>query len=208
MNFMNSMNGMFGKVQSGKCRLSMTGGIAVQTTGGYKTYNVKTGRLTNCSNFVFDACDDFFFVIPTNKVEIGDIIFVNKLPKCVIGINKKSIKVINYEDSTVEEILPERHVFMGNTYFYGKIVSAFGTDLLKGKGGMKNIMSYMMMSEMMKGNSGNGGGLSSVFPLMMLNGGMTNIFDGMFDFGDDDSDDDSDDEVEVDNDTDNDEVDK
>ena len=201
---MNSMNGMFGKVQSGKCRLSMTGGIAVQTTGGYKTYNVKTGRLTNCSNFVFDACDDFFFVIPTNKVEIGDIIFVNKLPKCVIGINKKSIKVINYEDSTVEEILPERHVFMGNTYFYGKIVSAFGTDLLKGKGGMKNIMSYMMMSEMMKGNSGNGGGLSSVFPLMMLNGGMTNIFDGMFDFGDGDSDD----EVEVDNDTDNDEVDK
>lgn len=204
MNFMNSMNGMFGKVQSGKCRLSMTGGIAVQTTGGYKTYNVKTGRLTNCSNFVFDACDDFFFVIPTNSVEIGDIIFVNKLPKCVIGINKKSIKVINYEDSTVEEILPERHVFMGNTYFYGKIVSAFGTDLLKGKGGMKNIMSYMMMSEMMKGNSGNGGGLSSVFPLMMLNGGMTNIFDGMFDFGDGDSDD----EVEVDNDTDNDEVDK
>lgn len=204
MNFMNSMNGMFGKVQSGKCRLSMTGGIAVQTTGGYKTYNVKTGRLTNCSNFVFDACDDFFFVIPTNKVEIGDIIFVNKLPKCVIGINKKSIKVINYEDSTVEEILPERHVFMGNTYFYGKIVSAFGTDLLKGKGGMKNIMSYMMMSEMMKGNSGNGGGLSSVFPLMMLNGGMTNIFDGMFDFGDGDSDD----EVEADNDTDNDEVDK
>lgn len=204
MNFMNSMNGMFGKVQSGKCRLSMTGGIAVQTTGGYKTYNVKTGRLTNCSNFVFDACDDFFFVIPTNNVEIGDIIFVNKLPKCVIGINKKSIKVINYEDSTVEEILPERHVFMGNTYFYGKIVSAFGTDLLKGKGGMKNIMSYMMMSEMMKGNSGNGGGLSSVFPLMMLNGGMTNIFDSMFDFGDDDSDD----EVEVDNDTDNDEVDK
>ena len=204
MNFMNSMNGMFGKVQSGKCRLSMTGGIAVQTTGGYKTYNVKTGRLTNCSNFVFDACDDFFFVIPTNNVEIGDIIFVNKLPKCVIGINKKSIKVINYEDSTVEEILPERHVFMGNTYFYGKIVSAFGTDLLKGKGGMKNIMSYMMMSEMMKGNSGNGGGLSSVFPLMMLNGGMTNIFDGMFDFGDGDSDD----EVEVDNNTDNDEVDK
>ena len=204
MNFMNSMNGMFGKVQSGKCRLSMTGGIAVQTTGGYKTYNVKTGRLTNCSNFVFDACDDFFFVIPTNNVEIGDIIFVNKLPKCVIGINKKSIKVINYEDSTVEEILPERHVFMGNTYFYGKIVSAFGTDLLKGKGGMKNIMSYMMMSEMMKGNSGNGGGLSSVFLLMMLNGGMTNIFDGMFDFGAGDSDD----EVEADNDTDNDEVDK
>jgi hypothetical protein len=81
---------------------------------------------------------------------------------------------------------------MGNTYFYGKIVSAFGTDLLKGKGGMKNIMSYMMMSEMMKGNSGsNNGGLSAVLPLMMLNGGgsMPNIFDGMFDFDDNDTED-------------------
>lgn len=192
MDFLNSMNGMFGKVQAGMCRLSMAGGIAVKTSNGYKSYNLKTKKLTNCTNFVFDACDEFFFVIPTNKVEIGDIILVNGHPKCVIGVNKESIKVINYEDSTIDEILPERHVFMGNTYFYGKIVSAFGTDLLKGKGGMKNIMSYMMMSEMMKGNSGgNGGGLSAVLPLMMLNGGsgVPNIFDGMFDFGSEDDED-------------------
>lgn len=192
MNFLNSMNGMFGKVQAGMCRLSMAGGIAVKTSGGYKSYNLKNHKLTNCTNFVFDIGDEFFFVIPTNKVEIGDIILVNRTPKCVIGVNKDSIKVINYEDSTIDEILPERHVFMGNTYFYGKIVSAFGTDLLKGKGGMKNIMSYMMMSEMMKGNSGsNNGGLSAVLPLMMLNGGgsMPNIFDGMFDFDDNDTED-------------------
>lgn len=191
MNFLNSMNGMFGKVQAGMCRLSMAGGIAVKTSGGYKSYNLKKNRLTNCTNFVFDIGDEFFFVIPTNKVEVGDIILVNKLPKCVIGVNKESIKVINYEDSVIEEIIPERHVFMGNTYFYGKIVSAFGTDLLKGKGGMKNIMSYMMMSEMMKGNSGNNnGGLSAVLPLMMLNGGtggVPNIFENMFDFGADDN---------------------
>lgn len=190
MNFLNSMNGMFGKVQAGMCRLSMAGGIAVKTSGGYKSYNLKKNRLTNCTNFVFDIGDEFFFVIPTNKVEVGDIILVNKLPKCVIGVNKESIKVINYEDSVIEEIIPERHVFMGNTYFYGKIVSAFGADLLKGKGGMKNIMSYMMMSEMMKGNSGNNnGGLSAVLPLMMLNGGtggVPNIFENMFDFSADD----------------------
>ena len=192
MNFLNSMNGMFGKVQAGMCRLSMAGGIAVKTSGGYKSYNLKNHKLTNCTNFVFDIGDEFFFVIPTNKVEIGDIILVNRTPKCVIGVSKESIKVINYEDSTIEEILPERHVFMGNTYFYGKIVSAFGTELLKGKGGMKNIMSYMMMSEMMKGgNNGNNGGLSAVLPLMMLNGGgsVPNIFEGMFDFGGSDDDD-------------------
>lgn len=32
----NFLNGMFGKVGSGMCRLSMNGGIAVKTNGGYK----------------------------------------------------------------------------------------------------------------------------------------------------------------------------
>ena len=48
----NFLNGMFGKVGSGMCRLSMNGGIAVKTSNGYKTYNVKTGKLTNCSNLI------------------------------------------------------------------------------------------------------------------------------------------------------------
>ena len=50
----NLLNGMFGKVGAGMCRLSMSGGIAVKTSNGYKSYNVKTGRLTNCDNFAFD----------------------------------------------------------------------------------------------------------------------------------------------------------
>ena len=45
---MNEMfNGMFGKVANGMCRLSMNGGIAVKTTNGYKTYDLKKNRLTN-----------------------------------------------------------------------------------------------------------------------------------------------------------------
>lgn len=122
----NVFNGMFGKIAPGMCRLSMSGGIAVKTTTGYKSYNVKNGRLTNCDSFVFDIGEEFFFVIPTNKVEVGDIILVSGKPKCVVKSDKDTITVINYEDSTVETILPERHVFMGNTYFYGKIVSMFG----------------------------------------------------------------------------------
>ena len=69
-------NGMFGKVANGMCRLSMNGGIAVKTSNGYKTYNVEKKRLTNCDNFVFNIGEEFFFVIPTNKVAIGDIILV------------------------------------------------------------------------------------------------------------------------------------
>lgn len=178
----NMLNGMFGKIAPGMCRLSMNGGIAVKTSNGYKSYNVKTGRLTNCDNFVFNIGEEFFFVIPTNKVEIGDIILVAGKPKCVIETDKNKITVINYEDSTIDTILPERHVFMGNTYFYGKIVSMFGTDLIKGKKGTNKIMQYMMMSEMMKGNSSNNSnGMSAMLPFMMMNGNM-NLFDGMFDF--------------------------
>lgn len=185
----NFMNGMFGKVAPGMCRLSMSGGIAVKTSSGdYKSYNIKTGRLTNCSNFVFDIGEDFFFVIPTNKVENGDIILVSGKPKCVVGVEDNKITVINYDDSTVDTILPERHVFMGNTYFYGKIVSMFGNDILKGKKGTNKILQYMMMSEMMKGGSGN----NNLLPMMMLSGGnMGDMFSGIFDFdfGNEDDDD-------------------
>lgn len=180
----NMLNGMFGKVAPGMCRLSMNGGIAVKTSNGYKTYNMKTGRLTNCDSFVFNIGEEFFFVIPTNKAEPGDILLVAGKPKCVIEAEKNKLTVINYEDSTVETILPERHVFMGNTYFYGKIVSMFGGDLIKGKKGTNKIMQYMMLSEMMKGNSDNnsGNGMNTMLPLMMMGGNMGSIFDGMFDF--------------------------
>lgn len=181
----NMLNGMFGKVAPGMCRLSMNGGIAVKTSNGYKTYNMKTGRLTNCDSFVFNIGEEFFFVIPTNKAEPGDILLVAGKPKCVIEAEKNKLTVINYEDSTVETILPERHVFMGNTYFYGKIVSMFGGDLIKGKKGTNKIMQYMMMSEMMKGNSDNSGnGMNTMLPLMMMGGNMGSIFDGLFDFDD------------------------
>lgn len=180
----NLLNGMFGKVGAGMCRLSMSGGIAVKTSNGYKSYNVKTGRLTNCDNFAFDIGEDFFFVIPTNKVSIGDIIFANGKPKCVIKVEKNMITVINYEDSTVENIIPERHVFMGNTYFYGKIVSLLGSNITKGKNGMNNIFKYMMLSQMMGGNgsTGTNNSMSSMLPFMMMGGNMGDMFDGMFDF--------------------------
>ena len=183
----NFLNGMFGKIGNGMCKLSMSGNIAVKTSNGYKSYNVKTGKLTNCGNFVFPGVDEnFFFVIPTNKVTKGDIILVGGKPRCVIETEKNRITVINYEDSTVETILPERHMFMGNTYFYGKIVSMFGSNL-KGKNGANKIFKYMMMSQMMGGNNTSGlstesNGMNSMLPFMMMGGNMGDMFDGMFDF--------------------------
>lgn len=189
MNMGNMFNGMFGKVQNGMCRLSMNGKIAVKVGNDYKTYNMKQKRLTNCDNFVLDIADDFFFVIPTNKVEKGDIIIANGKPKCVISTESEdgTIKVVNYENGTLEEMLPERHMFLGNTYFYGKVVSLFNAG--DGKMNPSKIMSYMMMSQLMGGGNSNGNGfagqMGQMLPMMMLmNGGkMENPFEGMMDFG-------------------------
>ena len=134
-------------------------------------------------------------MIPTNKVDKGDIILVSGKPKCVVSCDGKVITAIDYESSEIKQILPERHIFMGSTYFYGKIVSMLGnTNFMKGKKGTNKMIQLMMISEMMKGggfNSGNNSGLSSMLPLMMLSGGnMNGLFDGMFNF-DLDADDDS-----------------
>ena len=61
-------------------------------------------------------------------------------------------------------------------------------DLIKGKKGTNKIMQYMMLSEMMKGNSNNSGnGMNAMLPLMMMSGNTGSIFDGMFDFDEDDT---------------------
>ena len=180
MDMTSCFNGMFGKLGPGMCRLTMNGKIAVKTSSGYKSYNVSTGRLTNCSNFVFNIGDDFFFIIPTNKVDVGDIILVKGKPQCVIEVDKKTLKVMNYEDMTIDTIVPERHVFMGNSYFYGKIVSLLGSSAGKGKNGMAQMMKFMMMNQMMGGNVTTGN--NNMFPMMlMMNGGSDSIFDGMLD---------------------------
>lgn len=183
-NFQNAFNGLFGKVAPGMCRLTMNGNIAVKCQNGYKSYNVKKGTLTNVTNFCFNVGDEMFFVIPTNKVEVGDIILVSGKPKCVTEVTKKVITVIDYENSEVRQVVPERHVFMGSVYFYGKIVSMFGNSLQGGKG-LGNVMKMMMFSQMMGGNQNGQAGQSNLGQMMamsMFMGGKSNPFDGMFDF--------------------------
>ena len=185
-NLQNSFNGMFGKIAPGMCRLTMNGNIAVKCGSTYKSYNVSKGTLTNVTNFCFNVGDEMFFVIPTNKVEVGDIILVGGKPKCVTAADKKIITVIDYENSEVRQVVPERHVFMGSTYFYGKIVSMFGNSFKNGKG-LGNIMKMMMFSQMMGGNnSGNNNGFGQMMAMSMFMGNKENPFEGMFDFNLDD----------------------
>lgn len=182
-NLQEQFGSMFGKLQPGMCKLTMNGNIAVKCSNGYKTYNVKKGTLTNVTNFCFNV-DEMFFIIPTNKVAVGDIIIVAGRPKCVTAVDKKIITVIDYENSEVRQVVPERHVFMGSTYFYGKIISMFGNAFKNGNG-MQNAIKMMMMSQMMGGNGANmnNGGLGQMMAMsMMMGGGKNSPFDGAFDF--------------------------
>lgn len=196
-NVQNAFNGMFGKIAPGMCRLTVNGNIAVKCSNGYKTYHVDKGTLTNVTNFCFNVGDDLFFVVPTSKVERGDIILVNGKPKCVTNVDKKIITVIDYENAEERKVVPERHVFMGSAYFYGKIISPFG-NVVKGGKGVSKIVKMMMMSQMFGGgntnsNTGFGGGLGSMMAMSMMMGGMKdNPFEGMMDFsldGDDEGED-------------------
>ena len=193
-----TFNGLFGKIAPGMCRLTMNGNIAVKCSNGYKCYNVKKGTLTNVTNFCFNVGDEMFFVIPTNKVEVGDIILVQGKPKCVTEATNKVITVIDYENSEVRQVVPERHVFMGSTYFYGKVISMFGNSFKQGKG-LGNVMKMMMFSQMMgSGNAGGGtmGNLGQMMAMSMFMGGGSNPFEGMFDFSLDAPADEDDDETE------------
>ena len=185
-------SGMIGRIAPGCCRLSYNGKIAVKTSNGkYKTYNLKTGNLTNCERFVLDIADDFFMVMPTRKLRVGDIIVFNGKPKCIIGVQDKTVSAVNYDTAVVETIIPERHVFMGKQ-FYGKVVSLMSAGFGgKGNSFVKNMMKMKLMGAMMGGkSSGNlfSGDGNSMLPMMLLmgNGSMDGMFGDMFDDDDDD----------------------
>lgn len=174
---MNFMNGMFGKLKPGMCRMSIDGKIAVKTSNGYKTYDISTGQLMNCDNFVFDIGEEFFFMLPTNKVQPGDIIVMAGKPHCVIKEEGNLITALRYEDSTISTVVPEHHMFMGKTYFYGKIVSMFGN---LANSTPNEMMKYMAMAQVFGGSNTNMQG--NMLPVMFLmNGGFDKMFDGMFD---------------------------
>ena len=192
-------NGFFGKIQPGMCRLTMNGNIAIKCSNGYRTYNDKQQRLTNVTNFCFDMGSELFFVIPTMKVSEGDIILVEGKPKYVIAISKAYIEVVDYETSEIKKIVPERHVFMGSSYCYGKIVSMFGSNF-KGGRGLKKIMKMMMLSQIFGGQNGGSSdfGMGNIGQMMMMSslfGGnsdmdfFNDMFDGLsFDTDDEESD--------------------
>lgn len=193
-----NFGGLFKKVRAGDCRLDYAGRTAIKTSSGYKVYDLEKKLLINCSSFCLDIGDEMFFVIPTSNVEIGDIIIVNDLPCVVVKVNKDSIAVINYETSIRETVIPERHVFMGKQYFYGKVVSLIGNCFNTGdndddeNNGFANIIKFKMIAKMLGGKKktdtegeedGLFGDMNGLGALLLMQGGngiFGNMFNGLF----------------------------
>lgn len=175
----NKLTAPFSKVQTGLCRLSTNGEIAVKTNNGYKLYDIDTGSLISCTDFVFNTDEEFFFAVPVDKVTIGDVILISGQPCCVIAraTDINAVNVINYEDSTIKTIIPELRSFMGNSYLYSKVVSVFGDDLPYNEKSLKNLTSYMMMLNILKDikpSNGLNSHMSSMLPFfIMQNEGLT-----------------------------------
>jgi len=153
--------GMFGPIEAGKCKLGMNGKIAINTPAGYKTYDAKKNRLTNVGSFAFDMFN-MFWLIPTNTLQVGDIILMQKgdrrVPRFVIKVDKGIITALDYEDNEIKQVLPERHILMGKVFFYAKIWCPFKG--MVSNGNMFGQMFKMQLMGQMMGGMMNGGNVA------------------------------------------------
>lgn len=191
----NMFNGVFAPIKPDMCRLSFSGNVAVKCSDGtYKCWNDQKNRLTNVTSFSMKV-PNIFFVVPTTKVKIGDVILDTKkvngetkvFPKCVIEINDKSIGVIDYENNEIRQILPVRHALMGSFYLYQKIVNPFGSKMFSGKGLMAKMMKFQFISSMCGGGmNGSVDASNPMAPMMnfMMMQSMMGEMTGMFGGGD------------------------
>lgn len=181
-NFGNFFNGMFAPIKDGCCKMAMNGKIAIKTSNGYKTFDVKTKRLVNCDNFAFDM-PNMFWMVPTMSVKTGDIIMVNGKPKAVLSVSDGYIETFSYEDSTIDKTVVETHVWMGKKYCYGKIVSPFG-NMMATDNGMESMMKMIMFSQMF-GNGSNSSNNFNPMMFMLMSGkdfSMGDMFGDIFNF--------------------------
>ena len=185
-------NELFRPLEKGMCRLSPKG-IAVKTSSGYAAYDRRTGRLVSCDSAVFDLGENAFFAIPATRVREGDIIIDHGKPAYVKAASRNEITVLNFETGRVETLIPRRHIFMEQVYFYQKIVSLFGSgSCVTGKKGVGKIMRMVMLSQILKGSDGGqGGSINSLLPFFLLrSSGGEDLFEGLSEaFGEYDDDD-------------------
>lgn len=111
----------FGPVSNAKFRLSPYGIAVYTSTNDWVAYNNKTGEVFNVDILNFDASKLIYKIPVAQKdVKVGDILIHAKAPVFVRSLNENgTISVINYDNSTVVDILPVKSPFGFN--FFTKV---------------------------------------------------------------------------------------
>lgn len=162
LNELVGLNEICGKVSDGSVRLSMDGKFAVRTQNGYRVWDTEKKTMTNVQDLCLDM-PGLFFVMPSTKVTIGDVILLDGKFNCVIETSEATIKAISYADNQVKEFVPERRLFMGRTFFFGKVI-----NLLGNVGGSNKLVKLTMLGQML--NNGGDPSTSQLMPLMLMGG--------------------------------------
>ena len=164
---------MLGKLEPDTVRMTFNGGIAVKTANGYKTYDVAKKKAVNMESLVMPDMSAFL-LLPSTKVKTGDIILRDGTFYSIISVNETTneLEGYNYSAGKKETLVRETHCFLGNTYFYSKLVSPilsfFGgkpeDKKEEGSEASEDTMSMLLPLAMMSQN----GDMNSVLPLLLM----------------------------------------
>ena len=141
--------------------ITFDGRLAIKRPNGdYVAFNPTSGEIENQSEFVIgeDMLSGMVYVMPTDKIEAGDIIVSNSNYVYVTDMTD-GLTGVNLSTGVINDIVTEKHVLFGKNV-YKKVVSML--NMVDGADGAMNPM--MMLALMGDENKDN------LLPLMMMSG--------------------------------------
>lgn len=159
-------------------------GVAVRNPANGNWYTFDATRNTRKNLATMKMGNFPIFLLPTKKLEVGDLIKLDGKYDYVKAVNGDTITLLGATDGVIREVLPEE-TLIGNLKFYTKVVAMDPkslTDTNSKKGMSNNVMAAICMMQWNNGetaefsldniNNDSFNGLGSCWPMLMaMNGG-------------------------------------
>lgn len=167
MKNLNSVFNKFGKdfsYPTSNFAMSMFGGLAVKTkSGNYVTFNQEKLEAIDTMDMVIDGFEDFIVIMPTQKLEDGDLFI--KGGSVFAMIDSKSNEAYSFDEGTIVTLMDAKNAFGMN--LYAKVFNVMGNmNTSNGSEGGVFGNPMMMMMLMMKDEDGGKG--SNMMQMMMM----------------------------------------
>lgn len=159
-------NFKFGKLTDARFKMSMLGIAIRDKNGEYVVYDTDEKKITSVGTMVIEGMD-FFFAIPTDEPEVGDLILDHSdTPLYITKINEDgSMRCVS--PTTGNGVTRIKRVNLFDMQIVTKVVSimdAMGSMGDKSSGLFGNPMMFMAMS----GGMGSGSDSNSMMNMMMM----------------------------------------